>query len=111
MNLQIRDNVVILPNGKEVRFEHAVAQTVDFPDAVVIRLKIPSGANLNENVFGISIEGQLLWQIAKEEHVYSQSPYTGMTREGDNVRLFNWDGLELVVHPRTGKIVSRTVGR
>lgn len=102
----IKDEKLILDSGKTVTFDYLIADIVAFDDAVVVRLNSPSDKHFNENVFGVSYDGKILWQIEKKEHVYDESPYTYIGQRDDNVILFNFDGLELTVEPATGKILK-----
>ncbi len=100
--------VISTPNSvKYVQFSFDVKQVETFSDLLVVRLKIPVGTTYNENVFGVSYDGKILWQIEKLKYVYTDSPFTGMGREGDNIKLCNWDGTDLIVNPQTGEIISK----
>jgi hypothetical protein len=101
-----------LPSGQSVEFDFPVAQVLDIGDVLVVRLAIPPGGGMNTNVFGISSEdGRQLWQVPNKRLVYGDSPYTGMRRVGGVVALYNWDGLELRVNPRTGEVLCEQHGR
>lgn len=83
------------------------AERIDFGSVVVQRVDVPPGQTLNENVYGVSASGALLWQIEKAAHVYGDSPYVSITREGDLLRAQNWDGLVVWVDTATGRIVRK----
>ncbi|GAB4393523.1 MAG: hypothetical protein Tsb005_12190 [Gammaproteobacteria bacterium] len=99
--------VSTLNSVKYVQFPYEIKQVEEFGEILVVRLKIPVGIILNENVFGVSSEGKILWQIEKLSSVYTDNPFTGMVREGDNAKLFNWDGTDLIVNPATGEIIKK----
>ena len=88
-------------------FPYPVGQIETFHDIAVVRLDLPSGARLNENVYAVSSDGRVLWQIAAERHVYEDSPYTGLARDGDCVVVHNWDGTDLWLDPASGEVVKR----
>lgn len=102
----IKDKKIILDTGKTVTFDYLIADAVAFDDVIVVRLNSPSAEHFNENVFGVGCDGKILWQIEKKEHVYDESPYTYIGQRGNNVILFNFDGLELTIEPVTGKILK-----
>jgi hypothetical protein len=78
---------------------------------IIALLEIPTGAKFNENVYGIDLTGNVLWQVPKKRYVYEDSPYTDIVRDGDNVVLFNWDGLQLTVEPKAGGVLREDYRR
>lgn len=95
----------------QIIFDYPIVQTIDFESIAVIRLEIPANSNYNENVFGVSVDGQLLWQIEKVAHVYTNSPYVNLSKHDSLVVAINWDGLWLWLEPATGKIVKSLNGK
>lgn len=91
---------------KNVQFPFEVKQVESFETVLIVRLKIPVGTTFNENIFGVSSDGKILWQIKKMKYVYNDSPFTGMVRAGSNIKLCNWDGTDLIVNPETGEIIQ-----
>ena len=116
MNLKTEKYVVqeknlIFQNCTKMSFDHPICEVIDFPDVVVVMLNVSPAQICNENVFGVSYDGDKLWQIEKKSHVYKNSSYTGLFKKGENVVLSNWDGLELTVSPITGKVLSERYGK
>lgn len=103
-------NILSIDNGlvrKMFQLPSAIKQIEILDQVIAVRVH-PEGVNfINENVFGISFEGKLLWQIEKVEHVDKDSPYTGLGRENDLLTAYNWDGFDYLVEPKTGKIIDR----
>jgi len=112
---EVDNNVLYLKeNGirkAACRFTGEIDKVLDFESIFVVMIKVPPKGKCNENVFGISPEGTINWQIQPRSYVYKDSPYTGMCRVQDKVKLFNWDGLELVVDPESGKILEEKCGK
>jgi len=92
-------------------FPWPIAQVLAFTGILVVRIEPPQGICFNENVYGILPSGAIAWQVEPRKYVYDDSPYTGLVRSGDEVKLMNWDGLELLVDPGTGKEISERYGR
>lgn len=106
-NIRIDGHALILiSSGLRVEFPWPVIKALEFEDAYVVMIEPDASSYFNENVFGISLDGKLLWQIEVRKHVYANSCYTYIGRSDDNVRLGNWDGDDLIVNPLTGKILS-----
>jgi hypothetical protein len=98
---------IILQSGETVSFDYPVNDFLVFQKVTVVILDVPVQKKFNENVFAISDNGNILWQIEKRQFVYENSPYTGIESSGNNVILYNWDGLKLTVVPETGEIISQ----
>jgi hypothetical protein len=107
----IQGDTIVFDTGKAISFPFPVVQAVDYPSLTVVRLDTPPGSAFNENVFGVNDQGAVLWQVPKRKHVYADSPYTGMQRQGDNAVLSNWDGLEVTVEAATGAVIREDYGR
>lgn len=96
---------------KLVIFDFPIRQVIKFHDCFVVRLEPDIGQIYNENVFGISHEGKILWQIESISLVYEDSPYTGIGKEGEKAKLCNWDGTDLLIDPYTGKIIKKSFSK
>ncbi|MDQ3323476.1 MAG: hypothetical protein M3525_13755 [Acidobacteriota bacterium] len=102
----VLDNKIIFQNGEEVTFDYPIGETLDFKDAIVLRLKLPSGVIFNENVFGLSHNGKILWQISKQKHIDDDSPYTQLSYQNNKAGLYNWDASLYIIEPTTGKVIE-----
>lgn len=105
-DVRTEDKKVILSSGKDVAFSYPIAKALEFEDAVVVMLDVPPGGRMNENVFGINGDGQILWQIEKKPSPYPDSPYLDLNRIDANAKIGNWSGDEYVIEPATGKILE-----
>lgn len=94
-----------------VDFVWPVANVLDCGDVLVVRIDPHPGSKDNENVFGVNDNAVIVWKVPARICIYEDSPYTGIKKEGDNVRLFNWDGAELLVNPSTGEVLQTTYSR
>lgn len=103
----IKGNRLLLSGGKYVEFDFPVSQVIEFDEVLVVLLELPTQVLFNENVFGVSKGGKILWQISPEKLVYDNSPYVELSRLGEVARLQNWDGLVLHVAPSTGNVIDR----
>lgn len=102
----ISQNCIAFENGATATFPLPVAQALSFDDVAVARLDVPHGQIFNENVYGLSRDGQIIWQVPARTHVYEDSPYVNLARTGGRVILTNWDGMELTLDPATGQILA-----
>jgi len=106
-NIRIDGNaLVLLSSGLRVGFLWPIDKVLEFENAYIVRISPEPGSCFNENVFGVALDGKLLWQIEARKHVYADSCYTEILKSDDKAKLFNWDGDELIVEPLTGKILN-----
>lgn len=108
---KVEDKTLTFDVGTSATFDYRIVDAVAFDDAIVVRLNSPLDKHFNENVFGVGYNGKILWQIEEKGHVYDESPYTYIGRKGNKAELFNFDGLELVIEPSTGKILHQQWGK
>lgn len=99
------NSVLIEPGGYKVDFPWPVAQVILSHDVVIVRVEPSTGSIFNENVFGISSSGELLWQIKALKHVYEDSPYVYIKEIGLGVKLSNWDGDDVIIDPGSGAVL------
>lgn len=105
---------VTFPTGARSEFPHPVATLVhvdaapDAPNAVIaiVRLDVPAGAILNQNVFALRRDGLVAWQITDKAVVDADSPYTSIAPDGERLRAYNWSGVELWLDPQTGAVLD-----
>ena len=90
-----------------MRFKYDIRQLILFDECIILRIEPTVSRILNENVFGVSPEGKIIWQIEKSEHRKDDSPYTHIVRENDLLSAYNWDGFDYLVDPKTGKVISK----
>jgi hypothetical protein len=104
--ISIEKNCLVFPDGVRVTFPFPVAEFVEFRDVVVARLAVPIGKIFNENVFGVSARGDIIWQIKRRKYVYENCPYMNLSRSNSNIMAHNWDCLDLVLDPKTGAVID-----
>ena len=96
---------------KETSFAWPIAQVIEIEEVLVVRVEPRVGATDNQNVFGVGLDGSLLWQVARQLHSYKDSPYTNISTVSEGVLLSNWDGTQLVLAPTDGVILSLSQGK
>lgn len=106
MVYQIQDYTVVFANGHRHKFYDLISQTVEFTDALILRVGADSLHRTNQNVFAFDYQGNLLWQIPVRHHFNEHSPYVDVYRAGEMIDAYNWDGQILTLHPRSGIVVS-----
>jgi len=105
-SISIEKNCLIFPDGVRVTFPFPLAEFIEFQPVVVVRLDVPIGKIFNENVFGVSACGDIVWQIKRRKYVYENCPYMNLSRSNSNIVAHNWDCLDLVLDPKTGTVIE-----
>ena len=103
--------LTLTQTGAVVSFPWLILEVLAFDEIFVVLLEPDPGSRFNENVFGVAADGRVIWTIEQRKHVYDDSPYTSVLKEGDQVKLFNWDGDELIVDPKSGVVVAEGYGK
>ena len=104
---EISGNEIRFNNGRIVRFEHPVFRIVQFGNILVVGIWPPRGTTYNENIFGVDISGNKLWQI--EPQYPSTVANAAFDVEGEDGLAVVSNIKDLVLHlePATGKVVKK----
>ena len=94
-------------NKKIVEFPYPIVAIQEFDDFIVVLIDPFMKIIFNENIFGVSYEGKITWQIEKTDHLNMDSPYTGIGKEEKLLAAYNWDAYDYLIDPKTGKVISK----
>jgi len=113
-NLQIeiyfdKNHLIIKKRDSKItlKFKYDIDNIQKFNDCFVIMLGLQKHVIFNENIYGVSYDGKILWQIEKNNHLDEDSPYTGLGVESNLLTAYNWDGYDYLINPQTGKIIDK----
>lgn len=133
MKYRTHGNELILDNGTVVRFDLPIRKAIDVVEVIIVMLDVPPRQVFTENIFGVSDEGKIIWQIERiPEAATPVCRYMHLTERYDDAFLRQleqshpeWKGLsehvpgtffagncggaDVIVDARTGKVV-RTFG-
>jgi hypothetical protein len=108
MSYQVKNNKVVLEDGRELTFDYSIGQTLDYGGEVfLVRLDVPRGTWYNKNVFGVDPREGIRWQLPDTFGREKSVPVGGMHREGELVILGTWTGWWMSVDPKTGQIMEK----
>jgi hypothetical protein len=110
ISYRFEDNRLIISTAdsiKRVILPLAIEKVECFENVLVVLLDFSTDTIFNENVFGVSAEGKVIWQIEKMSYVYEHSPFTNISQENDLLSAYNLDGYDYFIDPKTGKIVDK----
>lgn len=97
----------IQDSEKIVTFSYAIGAIEKFDNRFVVMIDPPANTIFNENIYGVSYDGKILWQVEKIAHVDQDSPYTGIGKENNFLSAYNWDGHDYCIDLNTGKILGK----
>lgn len=105
MNYKIEKDKLTV-HEKELIFDYEIKSVLEKDGTLMILLKVPAKFNYQRNIFGVSAEGEILWQVEAP----TKDPvdlYTQITEENEKVMGGSWSGWNCHLDPKTGKIVGR----
>jgi hypothetical protein len=114
MVYKILDNRIDLDNGHSISLPHNIRGAEVIDKVLVVVLDVPPKKVMTENVFGVSEDGKILWQIEKipETSADTSNCYIEIiNRQADQVRLANWNGMVVDVDVNTGTVKNRYWGK
>jgi hypothetical protein len=105
---QVRGNDVVFANGRLATLPFPISATAEVDGVVVAVLGLPPGTSMTENVFGLSAEGAILWQVERIPETSSDAianQYVSIIGSGEGMaRVSNWNGVVVDVDVQTGKV-------
>lgn len=110
--MHFEENRLILDNGKIAEFDLNIAEVVEIDGCTIVRLRVDPPHHFNENIFAVSAQtGQKIWQVEPIPTIYSDSPYTDLALENGEVKACNWDGTNVIIDAKSGKILRSVQGK
>lgn len=106
-NFTIVENQLVTMSRETVKFQFPIKELIEIDDIAVVCLKVPADTVFNENVFGVTQEGNICWQISGRKYVYENSPYMSISNLKGKIIARNWDCLDMIIEPRTGTIIGK----
>src|SRR5258708_7056054 len=103
----IEDRSIMFSGGASHTFDDIIAEVIEFEDVIVVRLENQGWKRCNENIYGLDLKAQVLWQIEERVHSFAESHYVNIYRKIDMVDAYNWDGTILTLYPKTGEVMSQ----
>lgn len=98
-------NGIVIFDGQPIDLPHYADEALEYQNLIIIKIEPPSGIIYNRNVFGVSKDGKISWQIEESPHsTLSDKPYINIFVQGDDLIAANWNGVSYCVNPSNGKI-------
>ncbi len=104
---EISGNEIRFSNGLIARFEYPVTHVVQFRNILVVCIWPPRGIIYNENIFGVDLSGNIMWQIEPQYPSTVANASFGIRGEEGLAVVSNIKDLVLYLNPATGKVVKK----
>src|SRR4051812_28055680 len=114
MKWSIQTKTLICPDGKEVSFPFPIMQIREVDGICIVVLDVPPKEIMTENVFGVSVKGNILWQIERTPETATNTANSFVeiiTFKGNTIRIATWTGLLVDVEVKTGHILNIRFGK
>jgi hypothetical protein len=109
MILSIDGDRLRLTSGAELSFAFPIGDALEFGNVVIVRLQIPGGTIFNENVYGVSSDGSIIWQIQPEYAPNWDAAWGGLENRNGEAVLSNSESQIRHIDPNTGTITRREI--
>lgn len=98
---------------KWIDLPYAVGDVVECNDSLFVRVDPPIGVVFNRNIFAVTRQGEILWQIAESPHgTEADKPYVGIFRDRDGCLVAaNWNGVDYSVDLESGGITTKAFNK
>lgn len=95
-------------NGNKVETRREIRDVVVCDNVVVVLLDVPPNEEDPQNIIGLDVDGNRLWDI---EEVPSQTPqtesvYMTLQKENDTVLTSNWNGNQYEIDLHDGSVTT-----
>jgi hypothetical protein len=101
----IDGGTIAFPNGKRAHLGWPIQQTLDFGPIIVVLLSFEN-APFDENLFGITRDGDIAWQIAPSKFPPGWGVYSAIHRAGDRLVANGGGDRAYTIDPLTGTIID-----
>lgn len=102
----IQGQHLIINSDKKLDFPSDIAESIDFENVLIIRLKVNRDLKIKGNVFAISQTGKILWQIREAKSYKLYDAFTKISKKGNLLVAYNSNGILYSLDPNTGKILK-----
>jgi hypothetical protein len=111
MRFRVLRDAIEFASGQRAQFSAPVLHTLDLGDLLIVILDPGPSGQFPENVYAIDGEGRVVWRVQEYEFPHGRTPYTGAYVAPAGLALYNRSGVEAIVDPSNGRIVSTDLVR
>ena len=104
----------LIINGKSIyNFDYDIDMYFILENKVIVLLDVlAKKSKINENVYCVDMDGNLIWQMEYISRLTADSPIVGMRLENKNaLKVFDWSGEYFFLDVNNGKIIDSGRGK
>ncbi len=104
----------LIINGKSIYiFDYDIAEFIIYANKVLVRLDVlAKNSKLNENVYCLDMNGNIIWQMEQISRISQDSPIVDMRLENHNtLKVIDWSGEYFILDVNNGKIIDSGRGK
>ncbi len=106
--IEVNENILKYKDKMIYEFPYKIKDFKFIKDRVIVLIESPVKSNFNENIFCLNLNGDLIWQVEKIDHIYSDSPYDSIeVDEKVILKADNYDSFLYELDIETGKILDK----
>ena len=115
MTYKILGNKLII-NNNTVKFDFEINSVISKEDIYIVLLDIPIDVNETDNIYGVNVEGEIIWQVENPTISFSISPdtqgykyysnsiYVQLSMNDEKIYANTFSGLQYNINYKTGKL-------
>ena len=112
--IRIADKKLLIAD-KSISFIGKIADVAVLDDEVVVMLDVPTEVNLKENIYAVSKDCEILWQIQPIEEFKSDLseilPYENLFYNNQKLSASDFYGRKFDINAKTGKIENFKIAK
>lgn len=93
---------------KQVGLPYPVRQTLDVGNIKVVLLDVPVKEMMNENIYGLNPDGQIIWRVVRVPRTTENAPFVSIRIDKGMIRADSWDGVVVWLDPNNGASLGHT---
>ena len=98
--------VLGISSYRDIIFDFPIGQVLMIMQRILVRLEPDIEEICNENVFCVTLDEGIIWQVEKVKKMRDDSPYTNVVIRNGKLFFYSWDGFRMEVNLKDGKIIN-----
>lgn len=109
---RIEENTVLI-DGSRIEFGNPIAEVVEFPGSVIVRLELTGDVppEMQRNVIAVDTNGEERWRIQKNPGFDRHTPYSNIRKKGEQLWAYHPTGMDYRIDVDSGAIVDKEFKR
>lgn len=94
--------------GHEICLPYTVSKALSCLGLIIVKIDPPAGRFSNRNIFALSMNGEVCWQIQESPHsTQDDKPYVDISIDSSGALIAdNWNGVSYLVNQINGNVTA-----